>query len=264
MKRARYPFLNSITFILSIFINYWVNTDAYKGKSVGEISNQYDSLITPAPYTFSIWGIIYLSITAFIVYQWYIAKTGKGIETLQLTGFWLALANILNTFWIIAWTHNYIGLSVFLIIGLLLCLIMLTVRLNLECWDAPIRTIVLVWWPITIYLGWVVLATVANFAAFFISMGWKGEHLGETIWAMQMIFIAVIIYVLLIYYRNMREAALVGIWGFTGILMKQWGQNELVAYSSIAAIIILLISAAIHGYKNRNKNPFYKFFTWNL
>ncbi len=264
MKRARYPFLNSITFIITIFTNYWVNSNAYTGKSVGEISNQYESLITPASYTFSIWGVIYLAIAIFIGYQWYIAKTGKGIELLQLTSFWLALANIVNAFWVIAWTNDLIGLSVVLILILLLCLSMLVIRLNLECWNAPIRTIALVWWPISIYLGWVILATLANLSAFFVSIGWKGEQYGETLWAIQIIFIAVIIYVLLIFYRNMRESAIIAIWGFIGISVKQWGENELVVYSCLAAALILLITIGIHGYKNRKTNPFYKFLTWDF
>lgn len=264
MKRARYPFLNSITFIITIFVNYWVNSSAYSGESIGEISAKYENLITPAPYTFSIWGVIYLGIAVFIAYQWYIAKSGKGIEMLQLCSFWLALANILNAFWVIAWTNDLIGLSVILIIALLLSLIMISIRLNLECWEAPIRTIVLVWWPITIYLGWIILATLTNISAYFISEGWKGEQFGETMWAIQMIFIAVVIYVLLIYYRNMREAAIVGIWGLTGIAIKQYNEHPIVMYTCIAAILILLISAGIHGYKNRKQNPFYKFLTWDF
>jgi hypothetical protein len=63
--------LNTLTLLGTLFINYWVNTGALNGKTVGDISDKYVNLFTPADYAFIIWGFIYLWLLAFVGYQWY-------------------------------------------------------------------------------------------------------------------------------------------------------------------------------------------------
>jgi hypothetical protein len=47
---------NGIAFILTIFINYLSNTGILNNTTIGEVSDSYNSLFTPAGYTFAIWG----------------------------------------------------------------------------------------------------------------------------------------------------------------------------------------------------------------
>lgn len=258
MKQTAYLLINSLTLIFALAMNYLSGTGALGGKTVGEVSALYENLFTPAGYAFAIWGFIYLLLIAFVAYQWFAWLRHRQDEELMKTGLWFALGNLANGIWIYAWTHLYIGLSVILILILLLSLIMLTFRLRLEIWDAPVRIIAFVWWPVCVYLGWIVVATVANVSAFLVSTGWTGGPLSQTTWAIIMIAAATVIYSMLIYHRNMREAAMVGIWALVAIAVKQWESNLDIVYAAIIASAILFIYAAWQGFSNLETSPFKK------
>lgn len=258
MKQFGYILLNTLTLVSALIMNYLSGTGAFDGKTVGDVSARYENLFTPAGYAFGIWGLIYLLLIAFVGYQWYAWFAKWNDRELKQTSFWFALSNIANGLWIYAWLNNYIDISLLLMLVLLFSLLMLTLRLRLETWDAPVRIIAFVWWPVCIYLGWIIVATVANFSAFFVSIGWYGEPLSETSWAIILIIIAFLIYVLLIYFRNMREAALVGIWALLAIAVKQWDENMAVVYTALIVSAILFIYMSWHGYKNRETSLFKK------
>jgi hypothetical protein len=250
--------LNTLTLCGTLFVNYWFNSGAFNGKTVGDISDKYENLFTPADYAFIIWGFIYLWLLAFVGYQWYAWLKRKDDTALNQTGIWFMLANIANGTWVIVWLNESIGLSVIIMLFLLLSLIMLVLRLNMERWDAPLFTIAFVWWPICWYIGWIILATVANISAYLTSIGWNGGPFSEEAWTIIMIIVATIVYLFLIFTRNMREASLIGIWGLIAIAVKQWGVHPDIVYTAIGAAVILLIASSYHGYKNRATAPFVK------
>jgi hypothetical protein len=255
MKQLLYLFLNSLTLLFALTMNYLSGTGAINGMTVGEVSAKFENLFTPAGYAFAIWGVIYLLLIAFVAYQWYAWFKHKQDEALTQTGFWFAVSNVANGLWIYAWTHLQLEFSILLMLVLLFSLIIMTLRLRLEIWDAPLRIIFFVWWPVCIYLGWIVVATVANFSAWLVSIGWRGGSIPETYWALLMIAVATSIYAFLIYYRNLREAALVGVWALIAIAVKQWEMERDVVYGALAGALILFIYSMWHGYKNRLTSP---------
>jgi len=255
MKNLFYLVLNSITLIFALVMNYLSGIGVFGNRTVGDVSAMYENLFTPAGYVFAIWGLIYLLLIGFVVHQWFSYRGGNEEPELKQTGIWFALANLANGCWIYAWLNLHIGLSVLIILVLLLSLIVLTIRLKLELWDAPLRIIVFVWWPVTVYLGWIIVATVANVNAFLVSLGWDWGIFSETSWTILLIGIAAIVYVLLINFRNMREAALVGIWAFIGITVRQWDSNPEITWMALGASFILLMFTGSHAYKNRATLP---------
>ncbi|MEH6514794.1 MAG: tryptophan-rich sensory protein, partial [Maribacter arcticus] len=70
--------------------------------------------------------------------------------------------------------------------------------------------------------------------------------------------VAIILNLLMIWKRNMREFALVGIWALFAIYIRHEGSYNSIAYTALIGCIILLITITIHGFKNRNTNPFKK------
>ncbi|MFW6203300.1 MAG: hypothetical protein ACOC30_03275, partial [Marinilabilia sp.] len=242
--------------IFALVMNALSGTGFFEGRTVGEVSAMFENPFTPAGYVFAIWGLIYLLLIAFVVHQWMAWSKGKEEPELRQTGPWFAIANLASGFWILAWLNMHIGLSLVIIFVLLLSLITLTVRLKLELWDAPLRIIAFVWWPVTVYLGWIVVAVVANVTVYLTSIGWEGGFLTEGSWTILVIGVGTIIYLLLVNFRNMREAAIVGIWAFIGIAVRHWDANPAIAWMAIAASLVLLISAGSHAYKNLATLPF--------
>ncbi|MFW6351087.1 MAG: hypothetical protein ACOC2E_01755, partial [Bacteroidota bacterium] len=220
MKNYFYPVLNSIALIFALVMNFLQGTEAFGGSTVGDVSAMFQNPFTPAGYAFAIWGLIYLLLTGFVVYQFVAYYRFGETREIKQTGIWLALANVANGCWIYAWLNLHIGASVIIIFIMLISLIVLSVKLRLELWDAPLRIILFVWWPVTIYLGWIIVATVANINAFLVSLEWDWSFFATSSWTIILISIATIVYILLIHFRNMREAAFVGIWAFVAIAVR--------------------------------------------
>jgi hypothetical protein len=250
--------LNTLTFAFAIFFNYWANSGKATGTTIRELSDKYDSLITPAPYAFSIWGLIFMMLFSFIAFQWYEWIRFKKKDNLEKCGFWFAISNICNGIWTYIWLLEMPLLSVLIMLVLLFSLIKLAISLRLEIWDAPLSVILFVWWPICLYLGWIILATVVNISSTLVSLGWTGAPFSEQTWTIVMIAIATVVYLFLTKTRNMREASLVGIWGLVGIIKKQNGGNDSIVYTAEIAIAILCISVLIHAFRNRKTSPMEK------
>ncbi|QCX01426.1 tryptophan-rich sensory protein [Aggregatimonas sangjinii] len=258
MKKSLSIF-NLLSVVLVIVVNYISQIVEFNGVTIGEMSRRYDNLFTPAGYAFSIWGIIFLLLLAYGVYQVRKAFSTKDTSNfIQQTGPWFILANLLNCTWVIVFAYDFTGLSVLVMLGILFSLIKIILNTDMERWDAPIGTIAFVWWPICIYSGWIAVATIANISAYLIKIGWEGGPLSEITWTFIMISVATLVNLLMVYKRNMREFALVGIWALVAIFMRHQTDYISIAYTALGCSVVLLIATAIHGYRNRETNPFQK------
>lgn len=258
MKPLLLLLFNTFTMAGALLLNYLAGSGKLSGKSIGAVSAAYPTLITPASYAFSIWGLIYLLLVAFLGYQWVNFFKNNNEDSLEKCGIWFSLASVANGLWVFVFVHESLGLSVLLIFLLLFSLLMLVLRLKLEVWDAPLRIIVFVWWPICIYTGWMVVATATNVAVYLKSIGWSGGFLSPEVWAIAVLIAAAGIYLFLIYARNMREAALVGVWGFIAIAYKQWESQGAVVLTALLAAGLLFVVSAHHGIKNQATSPYKK------
>ncbi|MEO6916977.1 MAG: hypothetical protein ABI151_16290, partial [Chitinophagaceae bacterium] len=108
------------------------------------------------------------------------------------------------------------------------------------------------------YVGWMMVATVACISAWLVSLGWSGGGLSQPAWTMIMIAVAGLIYIYLVQKRNFREAALVGIWAFIAIAVRQWEDHRNIAFTAIAVSVILFVVVAIHGNKHSYYAPYAK------
>ena len=125
----------------------------------------------------------------------------------------------------------------------------------MELDDLPLKKIALVWWPFCIYSGWISVALIANIAAWLTQIKWNGFGISEITWTLIMIVVAGILNLIMIWKRNMREFALVGVWALVAIAVTSWNDVSSIVYVSIIMAGVLFINVAIHGYKNRKTNP---------
>ena len=63
-KKRILQILNITAFIAVLLVNYLSNTGMMNNTTIGEVSAQVNTLFTPAPYAFAIWGLIYLFLLA--------------------------------------------------------------------------------------------------------------------------------------------------------------------------------------------------------
>lgn len=233
---------NTLSFLGVLVCNYIFGSGAAGQRTVGEVSGMYPILITPAGYAFAIWGIIYLLLSGFLVFQWITYFRGRPNHSLQPTGPWFLLSNLFNIAWILLWVNLALGWSVVAILGLLVSLVILLIQQESYTPSTSWRNRIFIHLPIGTYLGWIILATTLNIGIWFQA----GDHL--TISSPHQLVLpvygaALAVYLFLLYQHNRREPSLVGTWGFIAIAVRQWGEQEYVAWLSLFCATLLAVLA---------------------
>ena len=99
-------FVNIVAFIAVVIVNGLAGaTSIIGGRNTAQVSNSFPTLITPAGYVFSIWGIIYILLGVFVVYQALPDQQGKGFQS--KIGWLFDLSCVLNIVWLFLWQSEF-------------------------------------------------------------------------------------------------------------------------------------------------------------
>lgn len=239
--------LNLLAIFATIFFNYLANALPIGGRLTGEISDSYPNLFTPAGITFAIWGIIYLLLVIFGLYQArdLFKKEKIVMPFLDKISYYFVLSSMANILWIFAWHYEQIFLSLFLMVVIFSSLLKIYLELNIGKTISPKIERFFVQIPFSVYLGWITVATIANVTVFLASIGWEGLGLSDVIWTMIVIIVALIITLIIIITRKDVAYALVIVWALLGIYIKSADellgvQSEIALTAAISALIIVL------------------------
>jgi hypothetical protein len=208
------------------------------GKLTSEISDANPTLITPAGYVFSIWGIIYILLGVFVIFQALPSQSGKGF--VQKIGWLFVLSSLLNICWLFLWQFEYLSLSVVLMFLLLASLIAVYLRLNIGKSTVSFREKLAVQVPFSVYLGWITIASIANVAVTLVSVGWDGFGISQETWAILIVAVALLIALLVIGSRKDVAYGLVIIWALLGIAVKQSGNSNIAMATEIGAAVVAI------------------------
>ena len=182
--------VNIIATVLMIVVNVLANALPLNGQNTGAISDRFAIYFVPAGYVFSIWGLIYLFLIGFTVYQ--ALPSQRENARLRRVGYLYALSSALNIIWIFLWHYNIFVGTIIAMLGLLASLIAIYVRLGIGV--TPVKTAEkwLVNVPFSIYLGWISVATIANASQFLDYVNWSGWGISDQGWAIIMILAVVV------------------------------------------------------------------------
>jgi benzodiazapine receptor len=228
---------NILAFILTVLVNGLAgSTTLIGGKTTADISDLYPTLLTPAGYVFAIWGIIYILLGAFVIYQ---ARRSQKEAVYQKRISWLFVASsLLNITWLFLWQNEILSLSVVIMFLLLASLITIYLRLNIGKAKVPSREKLAVHLPFSVYLGWITIASIANVAAFLVSINWDGFGISQETWAILIIIVALLISLVVVATRKDVAYALVIIWALVGIAAKQSSNPNIVVTGEASAVIL--------------------------
>ncbi|MDC3253879.1 hypothetical protein OAU89_03180, partial [bacterium] len=208
-----------------------------------EISDSFPNLFVPAGITFSIWGLIYLFLLGFLIYQSkdLFKYPQDSTPWFSKIGPFFLLTCIANITWIFSWHYHYVEISVGVMVSFLVLLIIIYQRLGIGQSVVSSGVKWFVHTPFSIYLGWITVATIANVTALLVSINWDGFGISEIFWTVGMIFIATLIGQKMLNSRGDIAYSLVLIWAFAGIILKQKGvEQNIVIAASIGTVLILL------------------------
>jgi hypothetical protein len=211
-------------------------------KNTAQISDVNPTLITPAGYVFSIWGVIYILLGIFVVFQ--ALPSGVEEDCQRRVGLLFVLSSLLNIVWLFLWQFEYLSLSVVLMFLLLATLILTYMRLRIGKSAVSLREKLAVHMPFSVYLGWITIASIANVAVTLVSLEWDGLGISPETWAILIIVIALLITLLVTMTRKDLAYGLVIIWALVGIVMKQSENQNIVMITMISTIIVAIALTA--------------------
>lgn len=235
-------FSNILAFVFTIIVNSLAgSTTLIGGQVTADVSDANFTLITPAGYVFSIWGVIYVLLGIFVIFQALPSQKGKDFQ--NKIGWLFVLSSIVNIVWLFLWQYEYLIFSVVLMFILLATLIAIYLRLDIGKSTVELREKIAVHLPFSTYLGWITIASIANVATTLVSINWNGFGLDLEIWALLIIIIALLLSLMVIFIRKDIAYSLVIIWAFIGISAAQTVQN-IITLTQISAIIVLITLVA--------------------
>lgn len=219
---------------LVIAVNWLANWLPLGGITTGQVSAYYESLFTPAGFTFAIWGVIY---TGLLIYALYQATHGQSSNALlQDVGRLFVVNCFLNCLWLLAWHFQMIAASLVIMATILVSLILIYRRLQ-RADDVSVMVSV----PFSIYLAWICVAAIANASALQTAMNLNDTGLTSIQWTLVKLAVAAAIGASAVLRR--RDIAFIGVvgWAAYGIAVKQAETPEVYG----AAMLLVLLAAML-------------------
>lgn len=220
-----------VAYLLMVVVNFLANSLPINNRSTGAISDAYPNLFAPPGFTFSIWGLIYLLLAGFLIYQF--LKPKKAL--LERINILFIATSIANISWIFAWHYDFIGLSLLIMAALLLLLIKIADILRVEKMTTQEKLFIST--PFSVYFGWITVAAIANFTVFLVSIG--GIGIADFVWTSILLLVGLLIGILRMHKDKNIAYGLVLVWAYFGILFKHIsasGFNR--QYPSVIATVI--------------------------
>jgi hypothetical protein len=228
-----------IATLATISVNALANALPINGMSTGDISDSFDVYFVPAGYVFSIWGLIYLGLLAYTVYQALPAQREN--PGLQKIGYLYIGSSLANIAWIFLWHYEIFPLTLVAMLVILFLLILIYLRLDICKAQVSRAEKWLVHIPFSLYLGWITVATIANVTSLLDYLGWSGWGISPEIWAILLFLAAVVISGIMSFTRGDIVYSLVLIWALIGIAFKHQDTTMVAAGAAVAALFVGLL-----------------------
>lgn len=230
---------------MMLTVNVLANTLPINGLRTEEISDRFKVYFTPAGYVFAIWGVIYLGLLGYAVYQ--AGGKQRYNPRLRSTGLLFMLSCLANIAWIVSWHYLMFPLALLMTVLLLLCLIGIYLRLRIGRSSPPLLERWMVDVPFSLYLGWATVAVIANTTVLLDHLGWNGSGIAAERWLMIVLGVALIIATAVTLTRDDWVFPAVFAWAFAGIGIRQMGNAQAAAAAWVAmgySVALVMITLA--------------------
>lgn len=226
-------------YIAMVVVNFLANSLPINNRATGAISDAYPNLFAPAGLTFSIWGLIYLLLAGYVLYQ-FVGGNKKNEEIFNKINPLFIFSSLANISWIFAWHYDYIGLSVLIMAVLLFLLIKIADIIRIQKFSSLEKFFI--WAPFSVYFGWITVAAIANITVFLVSIAWNGFGIADFIWTSIVLLVGALIGVLRMSRDKNIAYGLVLVWAYLGILLKHLSSSGFDGqYPSVITTVVLCL-----------------------
>ncbi|GAB3068193.1 tryptophan-rich sensory protein [Salinicoccus sesuvii] len=235
-KQKKWAIGYIVAFAVMIFFNYWSATN------VGFVADDNQSIIQPAGFAFSIWGLIYVLLFIWII-KVFFSKTWEGSMAYRLK-FWPILNFLLNGTWILVFTQQWLIVSTIVIAALLFTLAKMYSNITKSGYHWFDRL------PFSIYFAWVTVATIVNI--FTVTVSYNVDTilgLNELGWTIIILGVATLIGLIISFHFKDWLYPLVIIWPYYGIYAESGDEYTSISITLLVSSIALLIAAIVVSFK---------------
>jgi hypothetical protein len=253
--------LTVLTLLAMLTVNALANILPLNGIGTGAVSDSYPNLFAPTGLTFAIWGVIYLLLALYTLYQIGLFRDKRApadTGLLARVGVAFSISSLANTVWIFSWHYRIILLSMVLMLVILGCLIYIAQVIRKETLSARESFFIKI--PFGVYFGWITVATIANATTLLVDLDWNRFGLSEPLWTICILVVGMLIGSVTTIRNRDIAYGLVLVWAYAGILIKhtaaagfagEYGQ----VISAVIVCIVLLTAALAVAAIQRIRQP---------
>lgn len=235
--------------IAANYLGFQANTDT--GNIANDTFNDANYFF-PATYVFTtIWPVIYLGIVGWAIYQ--ALPANRENPRFRAAAPWLMVNLILNGLWVWvfgreAFVSTLPIMAVLVYTGVMVYSKLQIGQVKVGTWERILQI------PISIYLAWLTVATVANIASALIAADWNGFGLSYLTWGVIMLLIAAGLAVFLYrtFYRDV-VFLLVYLYAYIGIIIRYSDVTQILIAAAVGALIVG--GLAVFHFINRRGQP---------
>jgi benzodiazapine receptor len=233
--------------IATIVLNILANALPFNNYDTGVISDSFPLYFTPAGYVFAIWGLIYLGLIAFAIFQ--ALPSQRENPRMRTTGWLFVWSCIANITWLFCWHYGFrtswFWLTEVAMLAILGLLILIYLRLGTGVTKVSVAETWAIRVPISIYLGWISVATIANTTILLYSLGWTGEAIAAPLTMLLLLVGAVLGFLMLRRHRDIAYA-LVLVWAYIGVgVPNKIADNSMVSYTAYLLAVVLAVAVIV-------------------
>lgn len=243
--------LNLAAYVLNVVVTYGIGVAGFLNLPTnGELSAKYQTLVTPAGYAFSIWGVIFLAQLVWCLQQFCVQQAAviESVATVRCNYLFVVLA---QCSWTLTFSNQLMAVSAAMMLLILLNLSVIVRSLAALERTATsgtatansagggfgrraleyLRTV----FPFAIHFGWILAASIVNLNVVLVDadVAPAVEYYGGAIGGLLVVLVAALILV----WKQFRTAPVVLIWALLGIVVELGNpQESLYALFSTAQI----------------------------
>jgi len=162
-------YLNLIGYIINVFFTF-LSVPVFGIPDNGELSEKYQTILTPSGWAFSIWGVIFAAEGTFAIIQMF-PKFRHDPMVQDGVYIWYFVSCLVQSAWTLAFGYEVIILSLIFMISILISLAIILVLQNKVESDGSLLKYWVYRFPFSIHCGWIVSATVLNIGVLAVEAG---------------------------------------------------------------------------------------------
>ncbi|NDJ60597.1 MAG: tryptophan-rich sensory protein [Chloroflexi bacterium] len=230
---------NVVILIVTVAVNYVSQALPLNNQTSAEIANRFENnFFFPANYAFSIWGIIYVGLAAFAIYQ--ALPSQRENPLLRRIGFLFVIGSIANMGWLVAFHFDQHVISLVMMVTLLVILVTVYIRIRPAGYAATLADRLAIRVPFSLYFGWITVATIANATYVLLDLGWDGLGIAFTTWGAIMIVVGAVVSGVIAYrFKDIAYAAVI-VWAFVAIIVRHGAVQDVALAAGVMAAAVAL------------------------